>query len=72
MALLIGHGPFSSYCGEIKCETPIEIGMIIEKLAIPKELMDNLIIVKNTKATELTEFMSDEDTIHLFLSMLGG
>ena len=72
MVIIIGHGPFAGYGGEIICDAQTELGALIDALALPDDLRENLLVVKNSEFITDKGIVSDGDTIHLFLTVLGG
>ena len=72
MAVFIGHGMLASYGGEIKCDAPTRLSILIDALNLPEDLRENLLVVRNKNMIDDAELISCNDTLHLFIATHGG
>ena len=72
MTEFIGRGTLEKYSQILEINKPIRVGEISKLLKLPKELSDNLIVVRQNKKMNEDEFIQNEDQIYLFFAAMGG
>ncbi|MHB1391513.1 MAG: MoaD/ThiS family protein [Clostridia bacterium] len=72
MINFIGHGMFKEYGRQMEYSSPATLEYLLRHFNIPVILYENLIVVMDSKVLPLDYIVSDGDTIHLFLAVMGG
>ncbi len=72
MAKFIGKGIYKRYSQERKLEHPIIVQDLPGLLKLPKDLSENLIVVRQNRKLNDDELIRDEDEIYFFLAIMGG
>lgn len=72
MAKFIGKGVYKRYSQERKLEQPILVQDLPTLLKVPKDLSENLIVVRQNRKLNDDELIRDEDEIYFFLAIMGG
>jgi hypothetical protein len=72
MTEFIGRGILERY-GQVKeIKTPLLVRDVSRFLKLPKELADNLIVVRQNKKLNEDEIILNEDKIFIFFAAMGG
>jgi len=72
MTNFIGRGVFKQYSQVINLEKPLIVRDISKLLKFPKELSDNLIVVRQNRKLNDEEIILDCDEIYIFFAAMGG
>ncbi len=72
MAEFIGKGSLGKYSKEITINCPIKVNEVSKLLKLPKEIAENLIVVRQNKKLSEEELIQDEDRIFIFFAAMGG
>ena len=72
MASIIGKGVLKQYSQTLEINGSVSVASIPELMKLPENLHENVIAVRDGKVLSLDEFVSDDDEIILFISVMGG
>lgn len=72
MTKFIGSGLLKKFGKTISIDGPILVRDVGKFLKLPKELADNLIVVRKNKKLNEDEVVRNEDEIHIFFAAMGG
>ncbi len=72
MTEFIGKGSLGKYSQEKAIDHPIKVNEVSELLKLPKEIAENLIVVRQNRKLGEDEIIQDEDQIYIFFAAMGG
>jgi len=72
MAKFIGSGPLKKYSGIVNINKPILVQELSKFLKLPKDLSENLIVVRENKKLNDDDTIQNNDEIHIFFAAMGG
>lgn len=72
MAKFVGKGVYKKYSQVKKLEHPVLVQELPKLLKLPKELSENLIVVRENRKLSDDDLIQDQDEILFFLAVMGG
>ena len=72
MTKFVGNGIYKPYSREVDLDQPILVGDLGKFLNIPKDLSDNLIVVRQSQVLGSEELIYNSDEILFFFAAMGG
>ena len=72
MTKFVGNGVYKPYSREVDLEQPIMVKDLGKFLSIPKDLSDNLIVVRQSQVLGSEELINNNDEILFFFAAMGG
>ena len=72
MTKFVGNGVYKPYSREVDLDQPIMVKDLGKFLNIPKDLSDNLIVVRQSQVLGSEELIHNNDEILFFFAAMGG
>ena len=72
MTKFVGNGVYKPYSREVDLDQPILVRDLGKFLNIPKDLSDNLIVVRQSQVLGSEELIYNNDEILFFFAAMGG
>jgi len=72
MTKFVGNGVYTPYSREVDLDQPILVKDLGKFLNIPKDLSDNLIVVRQSQVLGSEELIHNNDEILFFFAAMGG
>ena len=72
MTKFVGNGVYKPYSREVDLDQPILVRDLGKFLNIPKDLSDNLIVVRQSQVLGSEELIHNNDEILFFFAAMGG
>ena len=72
MTKFVGNGVYKPYSREVDLDQPILVKDLGKFLNIPKDLSDNLIVVRQSQVLGSEELINNNDEILFFFAAMGG
>ena len=72
MTKFVGNGVYKPYSREVDLDQPILVKDLGKFLNIPKDLSDNLIVVRQSQVLGSEELIHNNDEILFFFAAMGG